>query len=99
MKLTLHRLLSLLLSLLLLLSMVACTSDEKEPATDTTVQETESEQPAESGIPAFLDGAYSVKLIYAAKASFYEKELRVNVSNLFKDKNQKRKIWESFAFY
>lgn len=85
MKSTLHRLLTIFLSLLLLLSMVACTSDKKEPATDTTVQETESEQPAESGIPAFLDGAYSVKLIYAAKASFYEKELRVNVSDLFKD--------------
>lgn len=85
MKTTLHRPLALLLSLLLLLSMSACASDEKEPATDTTVHETESEQPEESGIAAFLDGAYSVKLIYASRAPFYEKELRVNVTDLLKD--------------
>lgn len=85
MKTTLHRPLALLLSLLLLLSMAACASDEKEPATDTTVHETESEQPEESGIAAFLDGAYSVKLIYASRAPFYEKELRVNVTDLLKD--------------
>ena len=85
MKTTLHRPLALLLSLLLLLSMAACSSDEKEPSTDTTVQETESEQPEERGIAAFLDGAYSVKLIYASRAPFYEKELRVNVTDLLKD--------------
>lgn len=85
MKPSLHRFLPLLLSLLLLLSMAACASEEKEPPTDTTVHETESEQPEESGIAAFLDGAYSVKLIYASRAPFYEKELRVNVTDLLKD--------------